>query len=1202
MRRFRYTVTYLILAIFSSLLLQCSKSTAPNALDLVVEIENDILDFGEDQSSLVFTINKTGKGLLNWEISAPENDWITFDPRAANINTQPSKVTVNIDRQRAPEGQQQLTFIISGDNGQTKQIQLLAQIRRPVTLRCSIESLDFGSASREKTFNISTTGTGQLQWKATPSAEWISLTPASGSVNAGDSRSLTVTIDRIALRVNPRNDFTGNIDITSNGGDCSVIVTATEPKPELQLAPDRVEFVIGTNTAIQTLSNQGDAELEWEYRHELPWLTIHEPQGKIGQASVEITMSASREGLAANTYEGTVRLVTNTPDSVHIIPVRLFVDGNPALSVSNDELVFAANQGVRDLEIANIGNATLNWRIGTDQDWLTAVPDNGAVGESAPTLVQIVANRRGLAIGEHLGLLTVTAATGGSQEIPVRLIVEDRPILDVEPRDDSIEFPPEVDTRTIELLNTGTGQLAWEAGVGVDWLELSASSGSVQARQPLTLTATREGLLPGLHMTRLRISSEGGSQSIDITLEVLADIQWSIEPAEVTLDVETTQQTLTLSNGGNTPIEWQIAGSEPWMTIEPASGQLEPGARQALTVTALSQELVEGRYAGSFAISADNLDEDLVVPIVLNNERNEGPIANAGPNQDASTGMPILLDGRGSQDSDGDRLTFAWRQFQGPAVVLDQTDVPQPSFTATEPGTYRFSLVVSDGQLESAPDTVAIQVTRPNTLPLADAGPDQTVLNGDTVLLDGRNSQDEDGDRLSFAWQQTAGPTATLEQATTALPVFTPAAAGEYRFELTVDDGHGGSATDGVIITVNPLPPSGTRLEGNYVTALVIDASQEDAVQPGQTIQLNLEAYGLQEVTRLQMTLEFAPEGLVDLTTAIFEPASPFTSPGVEVLENGQLQIAAAVLGEGVSGTQKFGTLLLQVSPSVRRATPFQLQLIELVVGTNDQQDNFAADVLELDLSIPIAVEEQPNESPTADAGSDLAAVVDEEVALDGQESSDPDADPLVYLWTQVSGPAVTLIDAKSAQPRFIPQEVGTYEFELRVDDGLEISPADLMMVVVSIPLTRTVDGRLVTGVYWAPEEIEGVAGGQEIRIALGALGLEGVRQFTMTLALTPADGFDLSASRYEPAPPFITVDRGISDQGDGRIRVNGATIGRGADGLRRSADGDRPLGNLVLVVAQGISPDQALRLELEGFTVDNGSGEEESFTQENLE
>ena len=60
-------------------------------------------------------------------------------------------------------------------------------------------------------------------------------------------------------------------------------------------------------------------------------------------------------------------------------------------------------------------------------------------------------------------------------------------------------------------------------------------------------------------------------------------------------------------------------------------------------------------------------------------------------------------------------------------------------------------------------------------IPVADAGPDQTVQVGDTVVLDGTDSTDITSGRYRFAWEfvsRPAGSTAALSDPTAAKPSF----------------------------------------------------------------------------------------------------------------------------------------------------------------------------------------------------------------------------------------------------------------------------------------------------------------------------------------------------------------------------------------------------------------------------------------------
>ncbi|MBI5375773.1 MAG: hypothetical protein HZA77_10070 [Candidatus Schekmanbacteria bacterium] len=93
-----------------------------------------------------------------------------------------------------------------------------------------------------------------------------------------------------------------------------------------------------------------------------------------------------------------------------------------------------------------------------------------------------------------------------------------------------------------------------------------------------------------------------------------------------------------------------------------------------------------------------------------------------------------------------------------------------------------------------------------NNAPTADAGPDQTVIPGITVTLDGTNSSDAGGSIASYLWTQTGGTTVTLSDATSSQSSFTaPSVSSEetLTFELTVTDNEGLSGTDSVNIHVS---------------------------------------------------------------------------------------------------------------------------------------------------------------------------------------------------------------------------------------------------------------------------------------------------------------------------------------------------------------------------------------------------------------
>lgn len=86
------------------------------------------------------------------------------------------------------------------------------------------------------------------------------------------------------------------------------------------------------------------------------------------------------------------------------------------------------------------------------------------------------------------------------------------------------------------------------------------------------------------------------------------------------------------------------------------------------------------------------------------------PVAEAWLGVLAFVGDTVELNGTGSTDPEGDELAFSWTQVGGPPVELNGAMTAQPKFSITDPGTFRFELVVNDGTSDSPPDGVAVVV------------------------------------------------------------------------------------------------------------------------------------------------------------------------------------------------------------------------------------------------------------------------------------------------------------------------------------------------------------------------------------------------------------------------------------------------------------------------------------------------------------
>lgn len=366
------------------------------------------------------------------------------------------------------------------------------------------------------------------------------------------------------------------------------------------------------------------------------------------------------------------------------------------------------------------------------------------------------------------------------------------------------------------------------------------------------------------------------------------------------------------------------------------------------------------------------------------------PTAEAGPDQTVLIGDSVTLDGSGSSDRDGDRLSFGWSFTQVPAsssATLDGTTSLTPSFVVDAPGEYVVELVVNDGAADSAPDTVTISTE--NSAPAAHAGYDQTVSVGETAILDGSGSSDVDGDLLSHVWALIRAPPAsstTLVDVTSVRPSLLVDTEGSYVVALIVRDGAVDSTPGTVTISTENSAP-------------VADAGPDQSVPVGENTML-----------------DGAGSSDVDGDLLAFTWSLTTTPPG----SNATLSNPRAVRPSFITDVPGLYVAQLMVNDGVVDGTPDTV-----LISTTDSR-------------------------PVADAGHDQTVVVNDTVVLDGSSSSDPDGSGLTFAWGLTSRPRgsqAVLFDANSVSPTFVLDAPGDYVVQLIARDGAAHSAPDSVAI-----------------------------------------------------------------------------------------------------------------------------------------------------------
>ena len=370
-----------------------------------------------------------------------------------------------------------------------------------------------------------------------------------------------------------------------------------------------------------------------------------------------------------------------------------------------------------------------------------------------------------------------------------------------------------------------------------------------------------------------------------------------------------------------------------------------------------------------------------------------------------------------------------------------------------------------------------------NQSPTADAGPDQTIVLGEGVVLDGDATDDglpSPPALLTTTWSVFSGPgSVTFADASSVDTTATFSVAGSYVLRLFADDSEL-TAEDTVTVTVQG--PGGTTVLDLSIASGSDDAEERasGSVSTGSSdLELTFDQGGNQTVG-LRFTDVTIPRGATILSAWVQFQTDETDSEPTDLLLEGEATDDAATFTTASSSLSTRARTIAAVpwSPAPWNSTgergPDQRSpdvsaiiheitlragwtsgnsLVLLITGTGERVAESANGSRAPELHVEYQTGPTP---PSVDAGPDRSVTFPTQLVLAGIAADDGLPDPpgsLTTLWSQVSGPpTVTFDDASRLDATVTFPLTGQYVLRLTADDGENVVSDELTVEVIDAP------------------------------------------------------------------------------------------------------------------------------------------------------
>ena len=401
-------------------------------------------------SSTVYTLTNSGGSSLNWTATKAQS-WVTLSSASGTLAPGAS-MTVTVSLNAGANGLAPGNYIdtvnfantTTGNGNTSRQVSLTVNSVGQLAVLPAGGLTSSGTAGgpfspSSIVYTLTNSGGSSLNWTASKAQNWASLSDVSGTLAAGASTTVTVSLSAqvdtllpgsYTDEINFTNTTTGN-DITSR----PIVLTVNPTPGELIVSPLNDFSATGFEGGpfapdLQTysLTNAGGSDLEWTITKTANWLTLSAAQGVLAAGAttnVVVSLNENAGMLVAGSYGDVldfVNVTTSAGNTNRLVTVTVnATPGELAVFTPTNATVTGIVGGPfspssATCTLTNRGGTALHWEITTTADWITLSATDGTLPPGTNTEITLTLNdtANALSPGIYTNTIAVTNVRTGT--------------------------------------------------------------------------------------------------------------------------------------------------------------------------------------------------------------------------------------------------------------------------------------------------------------------------------------------------------------------------------------------------------------------------------------------------------------------------------------------------------------------------------------------------------------------------------------------------------------------------------------------------------------------------------------------------------------------------------------------------------------------------------------------------------------------